>query len=206
MTKESACRPAPCVADPCGHARHSQLRTCRTGFGIGPSVAGLTSPDVRIDLNGITQVERVVVACCLRPVGRGHPDAASDRNVIEPADGPSDRPSDREADAPPNPCVRLPRPRQPRRHLPRASSSGTAPGPANEIALTFDMGGRVGDALAIVDWLVDHDVHATIFMTGAMADNPNTDAGRQVLGDRRRPSRISSRSATTRTRTGTSGP
>jgi len=43
------------------------------------------------------------------------------------------------------------------------------------------MGGRVGDALAIVDWLVDHDVHATVFMTGAMADNPNTDAGRRVL-------------------------
>ena len=43
------------------------------------------------------------------------------------------------------------------------------------------MGGRVGDALAIVDWLIDHDVHATVFMTGAMADNPNTDAGRRVL-------------------------
>ncbi|MDF2735798.1 MAG: hypothetical protein K0S97_2422 [Chloroflexota bacterium] len=43
------------------------------------------------------------------------------------------------------------------------------------------MGGRVGDALAIVDWLVDHDVRATVFMTGAMADNRNTDAGRQVL-------------------------
>jgi peptidoglycan-N-acetylglucosamine deacetylase len=43
------------------------------------------------------------------------------------------------------------------------------------------MGGRVGDALAIVDWLVDHDVHATVFMTGAMADNRNTDAGREVL-------------------------
>ena len=43
------------------------------------------------------------------------------------------------------------------------------------------MGGRVGDALAIVDWLVAHDVHATVFMTGAMAANPNTDAGRQVL-------------------------
>jgi peptidoglycan-N-acetylglucosamine deacetylase len=43
------------------------------------------------------------------------------------------------------------------------------------------MGGRVGDALAIVNWLVDHHVHATIFMTGAMADNQNTDAGRQVL-------------------------
>jgi peptidoglycan/xylan/chitin deacetylase (PgdA/CDA1 family) len=50
-----------------------------------------------------------------------------------------------------------------------------------EIALTFDMGGRVGDALAIVDWLVEHEVHATVFMTGAMADNVNTDAGRQVL-------------------------
>jgi peptidoglycan/xylan/chitin deacetylase (PgdA/CDA1 family) len=44
------------------------------------------------------------------------------------------------------------------------------------------MGGRVGDALAIVNWLVEHRVHATIFMTGAMADNPNTDAGRRVLG------------------------
>jgi peptidoglycan-N-acetylglucosamine deacetylase len=47
--------------------------------------------------------------------------------------------------------------------------------------LTFDMGGRVGDALAIVDWLVDHEVHASVFMTGAMADNRNTDAGRTVL-------------------------
>jgi peptidoglycan/xylan/chitin deacetylase (PgdA/CDA1 family) len=44
------------------------------------------------------------------------------------------------------------------------------------------MGGRVGDALAIVGWLVDHGVHASVFMTGAMAANPNTDAGRKVLG------------------------
>lgn len=51
----------------------------------------------------------------------------------------------------------------------------------NQVALTFDMGGRVGDALAIMSWLVGHDVHATIYMTGAMADNPNTDAGRRVL-------------------------
>jgi peptidoglycan/xylan/chitin deacetylase (PgdA/CDA1 family) len=49
------------------------------------------------------------------------------------------------------------------------------------VALTFDMGGRVGDSLAIVNWLVGHDVHASIFMTGAMADNRNTDAGRRVL-------------------------
>jgi peptidoglycan/xylan/chitin deacetylase (PgdA/CDA1 family) len=43
------------------------------------------------------------------------------------------------------------------------------------------MGGRVGDALAIVDWLVDHEIHASIFMTGAMAESVNTDAGRRVL-------------------------
>jgi peptidoglycan/xylan/chitin deacetylase (PgdA/CDA1 family) len=43
------------------------------------------------------------------------------------------------------------------------------------------MGGRVGDALAIMNWLVSHEVHASIFITGAMADNPNTDAGRKVL-------------------------
>jgi peptidoglycan-N-acetylglucosamine deacetylase len=49
------------------------------------------------------------------------------------------------------------------------------------VALTYDMGGRVGDALAIVDWLVAHEVHATIFMTGAMAASTNTNAGRQVL-------------------------
>ena len=52
----------------------------------------------------------------------------------------------------------------------------------NRIALTFDMGGRVEPALDIMDFLVANDVHATIFMTGAMAENPNTDAGRQVLG------------------------
>jgi peptidoglycan/xylan/chitin deacetylase (PgdA/CDA1 family) len=52
---------------------------------------------------------------------------------------------------------------------------------SNDIALTFDMGGRVGDALAIVSWLVEHRVHASVFMTGAMADSVNTDAGRRVL-------------------------
>ena len=51
----------------------------------------------------------------------------------------------------------------------------------NDVALTFDMGGRVGDALAIVGWLVEHRIPATIFMTGAMAENANTDAGRAVL-------------------------
>jgi len=49
------------------------------------------------------------------------------------------------------------------------------------VALTFDMGGRVDPALDIMNWLIENRVKATIFMTGAMADNPNTDAGREVL-------------------------
>ncbi len=35
-----------------------------------------------------------------------------------------------------------------------------------QIALTFDMGGRLDPAVEIVQWLVDHEVHATLFPTG----------------------------------------
>jgi peptidoglycan/xylan/chitin deacetylase (PgdA/CDA1 family) len=49
------------------------------------------------------------------------------------------------------------------------------------VALTLDMGGRPGDAVAIMQWLIASKVEATIFMTGAMAENPNTEAGRDVL-------------------------
>src|SRR5262245_14078036 len=34
------------------------------------------------------------------------------------------------------------------------------------VALTFDMGGRMDPAVDIVQWLIDHDVHATLFPTG----------------------------------------
>ncbi|HSJ00736.1 MAG TPA: cell wall-binding repeat-containing protein [Patescibacteria group bacterium] len=37
----------------------------------------------------------------------------------------------------------------------------------NQLALTFDMGGRLVPALEIIRWLVDHQVCATIFPTGA---------------------------------------
>jgi peptidoglycan/xylan/chitin deacetylase (PgdA/CDA1 family) len=49
------------------------------------------------------------------------------------------------------------------------------------VALTFDMGGRVTPALDIMDLLISRHVKATIFMTGAIIDSPNTAAGRQVL-------------------------
>ncbi len=37
------------------------------------------------------------------------------------------------------------------------------------IALTLDMGGRLEPAVQIVQWLIDHDVHATLFPTGKSA-------------------------------------
>jgi peptidoglycan/xylan/chitin deacetylase (PgdA/CDA1 family) len=50
---------------------------------------------------------------------------------------------------------------------------------ANAVALTFDMGGRLDPALEIVDWLIAHDVRATIFPTGATGSG--TAIGRAVL-------------------------
>ena len=57
-----------------------------------------------------------------------------------------------------------------------AAPSSAPPGPATvvshgsrtkrQIALTFDMGGRLDPAVDIVRWLIDHDVHATLFPTG----------------------------------------
>jgi peptidoglycan/xylan/chitin deacetylase (PgdA/CDA1 family) len=47
------------------------------------------------------------------------------------------------------------------------------------IALTFDMGGRLDPAVQIVQWLVDHHVHATLFPTGTAGST--TTLGRQAL-------------------------
>lgn len=49
------------------------------------------------------------------------------------------------------------------------------------VDLTFDMGGRVVPAVDIMNWLIANDVRATVFMTGAIIDSRNTDAGRRVL-------------------------
>lgn len=49
----------------------------------------------------------------------------------------------------------------------------------HEVALTFDMGGRLDPALEIVGWLTEHGVHATIFPTGKSATEQAI--GRQVV-------------------------
>jgi peptidoglycan/xylan/chitin deacetylase (PgdA/CDA1 family) len=57
---------------------------------------------------------------------------------------------------------------------------GHGPRRSGRVALTFDMGGRLTPAVSIMDWLVEHDVPATIFPTGATGST--TDVGRRVLG------------------------
>jgi peptidoglycan/xylan/chitin deacetylase (PgdA/CDA1 family) len=53
------------------------------------------------------------------------------------------------------------------------------PRTSTQIALTFDMGGRLDPAVDIVQWLVDHGIHATIFSTGSAATT--TTEGRGAL-------------------------
>jgi peptidoglycan/xylan/chitin deacetylase (PgdA/CDA1 family) len=48
-----------------------------------------------------------------------------------------------------------------------ATQIAHGPRSAANIALTFDMGGRLDPAVDIVQWLIDHEVHATLFPTGA---------------------------------------
>ena len=52
------------------------------------------------------------------------------------------------------------------------------PNAGPEVALTFDMGGRLDPAIEIMGFLVANEVCATIFATGAMSETPE---GRQVL-------------------------
>ncbi len=53
------------------------------------------------------------------------------------------------------------------------------PRASNAVALTFDMGGRLDPALAIMDWLIANDVPATIFPTGKIVST--TSVGRAVI-------------------------
>lgn len=53
------------------------------------------------------------------------------------------------------------------------------PRASNSVALTFDMGGRLDPALAIMDWLITNDVPATIFPTGKIVST--TSVGRAVI-------------------------
>jgi peptidoglycan/xylan/chitin deacetylase (PgdA/CDA1 family) len=59
-----------------------------------------------------------------------------------------------------------------------AQTFATIPGAGPGVALTFDMGGRMDPAVDIMNFLVDHEVCATIFATGVMSQ---TDEGRRVM-------------------------
>jgi peptidoglycan-N-acetylglucosamine deacetylase len=59
-----------------------------------------------------------------------------------------------------------------------AQTFSTIPGAGARVALTFDMGGRMDPAVDIMNFLVEHDVCATIFATGVMSQ---TDEGQLVM-------------------------
>ena len=59
-----------------------------------------------------------------------------------------------------------------------AQTFRTIPDAGPGVALTFDMGGRMDPAVDIMNFLVDHEVCATIFATGVMSQ---TAEGRQVM-------------------------
>ncbi len=95
------------------------------------------------------------------------PGRTVDESSLPPGPSPTPRPS---LDLPPGPTP------------PADGTSllvGNGPRGGNGVALTFDMGGRLDPALDIVDWLIAHDVEATVFPTGAAATA--TDVGQEVM-------------------------
>jgi len=90
---------------------------------------------------------------------------------------------------PPTPSPGPPTPLPTERASPSPGPTPVAGGPATvvshgprgttQVALTFDMGGRLDPTVAIVRWLVDHEVHATLFPTGETGTS--TDEGRSAL-------------------------
>ncbi|HXG40058.1 MAG TPA: polysaccharide deacetylase family protein [Candidatus Limnocylindrales bacterium] len=108
--------------------------------------------------------DRIAVGWQLRLI----PGATFDESTL-PSPSPSPRPTVGLPSPPPPPSPPADRSSLLVTHGPR-----TWPG----VALTFDMGGRLDPALEIVDWLVAHEVRATIFPTGQMA---STAEGRAVM-------------------------
>ena len=178
----AACGPVAAVPSPSVTGGPPSLAPAATGS--GPAASGPRSMEPATPgPDPVGSASPVPTA-----TGGGMPAASA---TVKPTAGPTARPT-----VPPGPTPRItPRPtvtpRPTATTRPTARPTPTRPAASRllshgsrtsrGIALTFDMGGRVGDALAIVDWLIAHGVHASIFMTGAMADNEATDAGRRVL-------------------------
>ncbi len=89
--------------------------------------------------------------------------------------------------APASPPPATPAPSAPpTTHAPGGSATVVSHGPrgTTKIALTLDMGGRLDPAADIVQWLVDHEVRATIFPTGKQAsEHPQGRAAMAIVRD-----------------------
>jgi peptidoglycan/xylan/chitin deacetylase (PgdA/CDA1 family) len=95
------------------------------------------------------------------------PDSEVDENKPPPLTTPDPNATPRPT-SPPNPAPPTFAP-QPTTAAGPATVVSHGPRTASNIALTFDMGGRLEPAVDIVQWLIDHEIHATLFPTGASA-------------------------------------
>jgi peptidoglycan/xylan/chitin deacetylase (PgdA/CDA1 family) len=156
------------------------------GCGQGPAASAWPAQTPRSSVPSAAPTASFAPTATPSHVGPPSPSAtATARATPVPTARPTPPPTAKPTPRPTPITTPRPTPRPTARPTPPVPPASTlvqhGPRTTDRIALTFDMGGRVGDALRIVDWLVGHDVHATIFMTGAMAANRNTDAGRRVL-------------------------
>ncbi len=97
------------------------------------------------------------------------PDSIVDENNPPPAsEDPNPRPAPTSRPAPTPPPATAPPSAGPQPTTEPGPATVVSHGPrtASNIALTLDMGGRLEPAVDIVRWLIDHDVHATLFPTG----------------------------------------
>jgi peptidoglycan/xylan/chitin deacetylase (PgdA/CDA1 family) len=96
--------------------------------------------------------------------------------VYEPGDGPTSPPA---SPTPPGSAGPITPPPTVSPSAGPSSVLSHGPRGTNQVALTFDMGGRLDPAVQIMDWLIANRVKSTIFPTGA--SGTTTDIGLAVL-------------------------
>jgi peptidoglycan/xylan/chitin deacetylase (PgdA/CDA1 family) len=121
-----------------------------------------------------------------------HPSMASNPNVIEPgwellvSGDPDVTPLPTPSPAPPTPRPTPPPTASGCTAGNRVAAGGAEtfkaiPGAGPGVALTFDMGGRMDPAVDILNFLIDNDVCATIFPTGAMSQTAHGQAALAII-------------------------
>ena len=183
--------PSPPSAEPTSSEQPSPTETAMPS--ASASQGGLTYTVQPGDtLSSIARDWGTTVAQLQAWNGEAHPSLISDPNTLQ-AGWDLIVSGDPQATPVPTPAV-TPAPVTPPPSTPPPAASGcragnrvaagnaqtfyTVPGAGNGVALTFDMGGRLVPGVAILNFLIERKVCATLFPTGAMAQ---TAEGQQIV-------------------------